>query len=223
MKTLINLTCPQCNATLSVEEGREMLFCSYCGHKILLNDENKHTIHYIDDAAIKRAETERMIQLKELEMEEKKRTNKKVAVIIWLVITIVLGVIGIIGMSEDEEGLMMCLMLAMIVGIWGALGLFAFPAANKKKKAIRVANEDEVQITDKLSYYHEKHYETICGLYKNAGFVNVSTLPMHDLKLLEFKKNGLVKEITINGEDDFDEGDVFKKTDPVVIMYHSSK
>ena len=32
-----------------------MLFCSYCGHKILLNDENKHTIHYIDDAAIKRA------------------------------------------------------------------------------------------------------------------------------------------------------------------------
>lgn len=223
MKTFINLMCPQCNATLSVEEDREMLFCSYCGHKILLSDENKHTIHYIDDADIKRAETERIIQLKELEMEEKKRANKKIAVIIWLVITIVLGVLGIIGMLEYEEGLMMCLMLAMIVGIGGALGLFAFPAANKEKKPTKVANEDEVQINDKLSYYREKHYETVCGLYSNAGFVNISTIPMHDLKLLEYKKNGLVKEITINGEDDFDKGDVFKKTDPVVIMYHSSK
>ena len=37
MKTLINLNCPQCNAVLSVEEDREMLFCSYCGQKILLN------------------------------------------------------------------------------------------------------------------------------------------------------------------------------------------
>ena len=37
MKTLINLNCPQCNAVLSAEEDREMLFCSYCGQKILLN------------------------------------------------------------------------------------------------------------------------------------------------------------------------------------------
>lgn len=216
MKTLINLSCPQCNATLSVEEDRDMLFCSYCGHKILLNDENKHTIHYIDDAAIKRAETERMIQLKELEMEEKKRANKKVAVIIWLVITIVLGVIGICGMP-------MCLLLAIFVGVWGAIGLFEFPAANKKKETARVVNEDEVQITDKLRYYREKHYETIYGLYKTAGFVNISTIPLHDLKLFELKKDGLVKEITINGEDDFDEGDIFKKTEPVVIMFHSTK
>ena len=214
MKTLINLTCPQCNATLSVEEGREMLFCSYCGHKILLNDENKHTIHYIDDAAIKRAETERMIQLKELEMEEKKRANKKIAVIIWLVIMVILVIAGICG-------LWICWGVAFFVGIFGAA--FLFDDDNRKKKPTRIPNEDEVQITDKLRYYREKHCETICGLYKNAGFVNVSTLPMHDLKLLEFKKNGLVKEITINGEDDFDEGDVFKKTDPVVIMYHSSK
>ena len=216
MKTLINLTCPQCNATLSVEEGREMLFCSYCGHKILLNDENKHTIHYIDDAAIKRAETERMIQLKELEMEEKKRANKKVAVIIWLVITIVLGVIGICGMP-------MCLMLAMIVGGWGAIGLFAFPAANKKKKPARVANEDEVQITHQLRSYYEEHYQTIYGLYKGAGFENITVVPLHDLNLFAIKKSGLVDSISIKGEEDFDEGDIFKKTDSVVIMYHSTK
>lgn len=36
------LTCPQCDATLSVEENREMLFCSYCGREFLLND-NKNT------------------------------------------------------------------------------------------------------------------------------------------------------------------------------------
>lgn len=219
MKTLINLTCPQCNATFSVEEGREMLFCSYCGHKILLNDENKHTIHYIDDAAIKRAETERMIQLKELEMEEKNRANKKVAIIIWAIITTILMALGIIGYSTGELGLIMCFLLAMAVGIWGAVFLFD----TKKKTPPRVVGNDEVLITDKLSYYREKHYETIRGLYKNAGFVNISTIPLHDLKLLEFKKNGLVKEITINGEDDFDEGDVFKKTDPVVIMYHSTR
>lgn len=223
MKTLIKLTCLQCGATLSIEEGREMLFCSYCGNKILINDENKHTIHYIDDAEIKRAETERMIQLKELEIEEKKRANKKVLVIIWLVLTFVLGLLGIIGMSIDEDGLIMCLMLAMAVGIWGALGLFAFPAANKKNKSSRVVNDNEVRITSQMCSFNEEHYKTVYGLYKGAGFENVTTVPLHNLNFFAIKKNGLVDSISIGGEEDFDEDDIFKKTDAVIITYHSTK
>ncbi len=213
MKSFVELKCQQCNATLSVEADREMLFCTYCGNKILLNDENKHTIHYVDEADIKRAETERMIQLKELELDEKRRSKKKKEIIIWLLV--IVGLV-ILGFSEFP----ICFFVAPIVWFIGMLIFFG--DNEKKKKPVRIVYENEIQISNSLCHYREKHYETVSGYYKTAGFVNVSTIPLHDLGLLEFKRNGLVKEITI-GDDEFEEGDIFKKTSPVVITYHSTK
>jgi len=71
MKTKIDLTCPKCNATLSVDSNRDFLFCEYCGAKILLNDENTYTIRHVDEAEVLHAETDRLIRLKELELAEK--------------------------------------------------------------------------------------------------------------------------------------------------------
>lgn len=79
MKSVLDLKCPRCGADLNVEEDREILYCEYCGAKIILTDENtftiNKTIHTIDDADITRAETERIVQMHKIEMEKEKSNN----------------------------------------------------------------------------------------------------------------------------------------------------
>lgn len=72
---VISLKCPECNASLSIEEGRTQCFCQYCGTKILLDDgSTTYTYRKIDEARLKEAE----VRLRELEIEqEEKRANRK--------------------------------------------------------------------------------------------------------------------------------------------------
>ena len=74
---LISVKCPECGANLNIEEDREQAFCTYCGTKILLHNENEHIYRRIDEAGIKQAETERIIRLREIELAEKKYTDAK--------------------------------------------------------------------------------------------------------------------------------------------------
>lgn len=83
MIKMIALKCPECGAKLQIEEGHKECFCQYCGHKILLDDGNKkvnvnviNTYHKIDDTIIKEAEVDKLVRLKELEVEEKNLTRK---------------------------------------------------------------------------------------------------------------------------------------------------
>lgn len=80
---LKKIQCPNCKANLSVDSSRNILFCEYCGQKILENDDiirSEHTenINYtyreIDEARIKEAE----VELKKLEHAENIRHTRKV-------------------------------------------------------------------------------------------------------------------------------------------------
>ena len=78
MKT-IHLTCHNCGANLEVEEN--VAFCSYCGTKLLIDDENRTTTHkfvrtYRDESKIRESERKELIRLKELEYEEKQRQRE---------------------------------------------------------------------------------------------------------------------------------------------------
>ena len=132
MKTKIDLICPRCNATLTADNDREFLFCQYCGYKILLNDENhftyKHINEDVDVAELKKAETEQMIRLKELENESKKEEFKrkiiKKALKPWLVISILFLVIGGLGLLADNEDIGMLLYIGFASLGFGAMYLF---------------------------------------------------------------------------------------------------
>lgn len=215
---LISVKCPQCGADLSVENGREFSFCSYCGTKVMMSNENEHIYRNIDEARIKEAETERMVLMRQLDMEEKSSVSKKLLVAIWILGTAILIILGIIGLSIDNEGLGMCMMLGMCVGMWGGLGLFG---TSSKKKPRRYAGSNEVVITEAMEYCSEKNYNAIVALFKGAGFTNVTAIPLNDLNMFNQKKNGQVESVTINGNDEFEEGDVFPKDSNVLITYHS--
>ena len=114
---LISLKCPECDANLSIEEGRTQCFCQYCGTKILLDDGGKtYTYRKIDEARLKEAE----IRLKELEIEEEeKRANRKKSKV-KIVATIILGVVTLLFFMSGSENLcgIALLGLAVIMYMW---------------------------------------------------------------------------------------------------------
>lgn len=70
-----SIKCPDCNAVLEIEEGREYCFCNYCGAKIFLDDERTKRIRITDDAKIKYIESRERIRL--AEMQAKERAEKE--------------------------------------------------------------------------------------------------------------------------------------------------
>lgn len=215
---VISVNCPACGAEINIESDRESAFCTYCGSKIVINNSNEHIYRNIDEARIKEAETDRMIRLKELEMEEKSSMPKKYLIMAWIAGTAILIVMGVIGLSIDNDGLGICMLLGMCVGMWGGFGLFI---ANKNKKPQRYAGENEAVITAAMEDYSEKDFNNVVMLFRGAGFTNVTAVPMNDLTMFSQKRNGHVDDVTINGSNEFEEGDVFSKKSNVLITYHS--
>ena len=94
---LFVVKCPECGAHLDVEEGRRQLFCSYCGAKVIISNENEYIYREVDEARIVEAEVNERIRLKELEIEAAKRAQheplRKVLTYLWIAsIIIVAGI-----------------------------------------------------------------------------------------------------------------------------------
>lgn len=71
---LINMRCTSCGAELEVDPEKKQLFCSYCGSKLLLKDENIHiTNRFVDEARLKEAE----VRLKELEYAHEREIREE--------------------------------------------------------------------------------------------------------------------------------------------------
>lgn len=56
----ISIKCPECGANLEMEQDRKVMFCSYCGRKIMMVDENEFkydvTHRHVDVAKIREVE-----------------------------------------------------------------------------------------------------------------------------------------------------------------------
>lgn len=73
---LIPIVCSACGANVEIQESQKTAFCSYCGAKLLLHNDNEYILRNIDEASVIRAETERIIALKKLEIEEAERLKQ---------------------------------------------------------------------------------------------------------------------------------------------------
>ena len=213
----VSIKCPECGADLSIDKSREHAFCSYCGAKVIVHNDNEHIYRNIDEARLKEAETDRIIKLRQLELAEKANVSNKALIIGWLSATAILLLIGIIGMSIDNEGMGICMMLAMNVGLWGGIFIFAKEKNNKRV----LAGSNEAVITRAMTGYIGKNHTSLEMLFRGAGFSNVTAVSLGDLNLFTQVKSGQVESITINGISDFEEGDIFPKTANVLITYHS--
>jgi len=93
---IISVKCPECGATLNIEENRKQAFCSYCGAKVLLQNDHEYVYRHIDEAGIKKAETDQMIQLRKMELEEKRRAEEAKTEKLKIIMSLSLATIGIL-------------------------------------------------------------------------------------------------------------------------------
>ena len=129
---IVSVKCPDCGATLDIDKERPQMFCQFCGAKIIVSNDNEHIYRHIDDAEIKQAETEQMIQLKKLEIEERERIVAEKYNRIKFILAISFGAIGAllltIGLVIHQEGIGIAGFALVIGAAW--IGLFM---ASKKK------------------------------------------------------------------------------------------
>ena len=101
MTKIKSVTCPNCGAVLTVDEGIDSFFCTYCGTKLHFSSEEKHVkvekeIRYIDEARIKEVE----LKIKELEDEKATRESLTFGNLIkWILIMLSIPVLGALMMK----------------------------------------------------------------------------------------------------------------------------
>ena len=93
---VVEARCPGCGAMVQFDPGQKKAFCNYCGSPVAAEDAEEHVTRNIDDADLKRAETEQLIRLKELELRERELERKAKTRPLKVGGCILLGVIGAI-------------------------------------------------------------------------------------------------------------------------------
>lgn len=132
MIKMIAAKCPECGASLEVDGSRKQVFCTYCGTKIILNNENETVTRHIDEAEVKRTEMEKELELKKLELEEERRKYeraqeeknapfRKLLILIWIIATVALVVTGLLMKRTGSDDGYLLILLAMTVGLFGGV------------------------------------------------------------------------------------------------------
>lgn len=227
MKSIIALRCPSCGAEISIEKGHETLFCQYCGTKILINDENETTTRHINEAEMIRANTERQIALQQLSLtkvEDKQKKIKFILFMIWGISSLLCAVIGLcIGLNNGFKT------IPFIIGIFGALStifclLASFDSrAAKSNTVVSPAFIYKITITNAMERWREQPCAVMSTIFRAQGFRNVQTVPMRDLRDASDRRNEIVDSITINGSEEWEEGDTFSPNATIIISYHSAR
>ena len=213
----VSVSCPQCGAELSIESGREFAFCSYCGAKVVMNNTNEYVYRNIDEAKIRQTENDKLLRLKELELEEKENARNRKNLFIAYGVALVFVLIGaLICIWQPIGG-----MWGIIIGAYIALMTYLKSENQKKTKKKRYVSSNEGEITPAMLDLIDKNYQSAVLLFTGAGFTNVTAVPLNDVGVLGQRKIGKVETITINGNEEFDLDEVYPKDSNILITYHS--
>ena len=87
MLQTISLKCPDCDAGLDVEEGRDSYFCPYCGRKIVLYDTNKTVQEkiYRDESKIRESDNKTSVELEKLKIQNEKDKRSSIVILIMFI------------------------------------------------------------------------------------------------------------------------------------------
>lgn len=221
---LISIKCPECGAMLEIESNRQQAFCTYCGAKVILHNENEHVFRHIDEAGIKQAETDRMVQLKHMEMAERQmqidEKDKKFRIKLAMILGVIGAFMSILGVflgsaSGDGDSPFYYVAIFGFFAVGGAVALFG--STKKKQEEI----DDGRVVVPSLSDFEKQSYVAIEAKFRSAGFTNVKCVPLNDLKMGLLKKPNMVESITINGNNTTSGGRKYYPDAAVVITYHS--
>lgn len=217
---LNSLKCPECAATISIEEGRTQCFCSYCGAKIAITNENEFVYRNVDEADIKRAETDRIVKLRQIKFFEKITKTKIIISIITGILGLLLTVIGWIGGGASGDNNSPLYALAIIGFILLCIPSYLL-CGSESDSDIKTDFDGKIKVPSGISNYEKKNFAAVQAILLSAGFKNVQCIPLNDLAMGLLKKPGTVESITINGETIISSGGRFLPDASIIISYHS--
>ena len=87
---MIELNCPKCGAVLNINKKRDIIFCEYCGNKIMLDQINLNIDHNITYREIKDADVEKE---KRIALESSNKLKSDIAIIIFCIIMLIMMII----------------------------------------------------------------------------------------------------------------------------------
>ena len=229
--------CPNCGANLNFDDNnRDFGFCQFCGAKIMLDD-YRSTHRVVDEARIHEDETNRMIKMREMEMEERERDKKReetaarehqiemeylrkkrlqlIKTLVPFFVALILIFIGIFPFQSSDEstGLFGVCVLAIIIS---TVSEISKTGEDKKRKNIDLGL---IQLTDIALSYKNTNYRLMQSVYTKLGFIHVTTVNMKDLTTGLIKSPGSVDTVTIDGKLPQKDG-WYDPNAKVVIKYH---
>ena len=210
MIRMISVKCPECGAALDFEEERQTAFCSYCGTKIILHNENEYIIRNFDEAEIRQAENDRICKMKELELEEKEESHRRMMTFVLISVFIAAMIVCLIMIMKNDP---MGILLLIFIITFGFIGLVEYQKGKNRGKP------GYAMVPDKLINYSSMHYTAVEASLRAGGFTNIKTINLGDLRLGLFKKNGSVESVMINDEN-ITRGGWYPQGDLIVISYH---
>ena len=83
--------------------------------------------------------------------------------------------------------------------------------------------KNEVAIPLSSKKYKGENYEVVVQQLEDAGFEDVEAKPVKDLVTGWITKDGAVESVSIAGDTEFEEGDIFSIDAKVVVTYHTFK
>ena len=225
MSILVNeIKCPSCGANLKIEAGRDKVYCTYCGTPIVITNENEYIYRHIDEAEIKKAEVEKLVELKKLELLERKQEEKSKRKRFRIIISVILGTIGLlfcgIGAISGIDGLFAPGLLSIMI--------LAYMWLLAQNEYYEDGDDDTslgkgVHLPTGIVDYKNKNFNLIETHFHSAGFYDVQCIPLRDLTTGILQRPNHVESITINGENvnKFNFKSKIPTDSKIVITYHS--
>ena len=94
---LVPIYCPNCGGKIQVPAGKDQCYCMYCGTQLAFDDGSKViTFRTVDEARIKEADLNAMLELKRLEIESEKRRSRMQALKIAAIVSGALLILALI-------------------------------------------------------------------------------------------------------------------------------
>lgn len=224
-----SVKCPECGANLPIEEGRTQVFCSYCGTKVLVTNENERIYRHIDEASVKRAEVEQIVRLKELELQERvleqeridesKRVKRTIIIFVaWISATVLFLLIG----PYNE----ICFYIGGalgIVGLYGAL-FWVIGKDSRKNKALEIKNRAAglLKLDIDTEGIKKKSYNVLESELRSMGFSNIQCMNLHDLSMIKLRE-GKVAYVSVKGKTISSSSEWFSPNEQIIIAYHGSR
>lgn len=236
------LNCPDCGAMLVLDDAnREFAFCQYCGCKVMLSDKVT-TKHIIDEAKIEKVKSNERVKMAKMEMDSVKRHKVLPKVLYLLSFLSIVGIgwiVRLLVINEMwESEYVLFIMVSIIVPY--ALGGFGYSLEEKEKneykQLIRKKQSKDLgvqfsKIPNKICINRDTlTYDATDRILRNAGFMNIETINLCDIKgltkKLDVKKIDTIDDVTIDGESYFqleDKDEFYESDTPIIIYYHGTK